>query len=105
MSRVEVLATGIKIESKQSKALLGGLIKGSRIAKINRSRTHNCNLTFDPLKIKRSRASVGNDQAIFADQSLRLDLGHKHLNRQHLQHASDYPLVLHCNKLLSLINR
>ena len=76
------------------------MIKESRIAKINRSRTHGCNLTFDLLKIKRSRASEGNNQAIFADQ--KLDPGRKHLNRQH---ANNYPLVLHCNKLLVLINR
>ena len=65
MSCVEVLATGIKIESKQSKAF-----GGSRIAK-NQS-IKNTQLQFDlildPLKIKRSRASVGNDQAIFTDQ-------------------------------------
>ena len=94
MFRVEVLATGIKIESSNQR----GPIKGSRIAKINRSRTHGCNLTFDPLKIKCSRASKRNNQAIFVDQ--KLDPGCKHLNRQH---ASDYPLVLHCNKLSVLI--
>ena len=40
-------------------------------AKINGSRTHGCNLTFDPLKIKHSRTSEGNNQAIkhtFANQ-------------------------------------
>ena len=68
MSHVEVLATGIKIESKQSKALLGGRSRDQELLKINQSRAHSCNLTFDPLKIKRSRASVGNNQAIFADQ-------------------------------------
>ena len=47
MFRVEVLATGIKIESSNQKPFWGP-IKGSRIAKINRSRTHGCNLTFDP---------------------------------------------------------
>ena len=64
MSRVEVLATGIKIESSNQRPFWG-LIKGSRIAKI---KTHGCNFTFDPLKIKRSRASEGNNQAIFANQ-------------------------------------
>ena len=68
MSRVEVLATGIKIESKQTKALLGGRSRDQELLKINQSRTHSCNLTFDPLKIKCLRASEGNDQAIFADQ-------------------------------------
>ena len=69
MSHVEVLATGIKIESKQSKALFGGQSRDQELLKkINRSRTHGCNLTFDSLKIKRSMASVGNNQAIFADQ-------------------------------------
>ena len=67
MSRVEVLVTGIKIESSNQRPFWG-LIKGSRIAKINLSRTHSCNLTFVPLKIKCSRASEGNDQVIFADQ-------------------------------------
>ena len=95
MSRVEVLATGIKIESSNQRPFWGP-IKGSRIAKINRSRTHGCNLTFDLLKIKCSRASEGNNQAIFGDPSC------KYLNRQH---ASDYPLVLHCNKLSVLMNR
>ena len=90
MSRVEVLATGIKIESSNQRLFWGPImIKGSRIAKINRSRTHSCNLTFAPLKIKCSKASEGNNQAIFGDQ--KLDPGCKHLNRQH---ASDYPLVL-----------
>ena len=69
MSCVEVLATGIKIESSNQRPFWGP-IKGSRIAKINRSRTHGCNLTFDPLKIKCSRASEGNNQAIFGDQKL-----------------------------------
>ena len=67
MSRVEALATGIKIESS-NRSPFWGQIKGSRIAKLNKSRTHGCNLTFDPFKIKHSRASEGNDQAIFADQ-------------------------------------
>ena len=40
------------------------LIKASRTAKINRPRTHSCNLTFDPLKIKCLRASKGKYQAI-----------------------------------------
>ena len=96
MFRVEVLATGIKIESSNQRPFWWP-IKG---AKINRSRTHGCNLTFDPLKIKCSRASEANNQAIFGDQ--KLDPGCKHLNRQH---ASDYPLVFYCNKLLVLINR
>ena len=99
MSHVEVLATGIKIESSNQRPCWGP-IKVSRIAKINQSRTHGCNLTFDPLKIKYSRASEGNNQAIFGNQ--KLDPGCKHLNRQH---ASDYPLVLHCNKLSVLMNR
>ena len=99
MFHVEVLATGIKIESSNQRPFWG-LIEGSRNAKINRSRTHGCNLTFDPLKIKNSRASEGNNQATFGDQ--KLDPGCKHLNRQN---ASDYPLVLHCNKLSVLINR
>ena len=64
MSCVEVLATGVKIESSNQRPFWGP-IKGSRIAKI---KTHGCNLTFDPLKIKWSRASEGKDQAIFADQ-------------------------------------
>ena len=85
MFRVEVLVTGIKIESSNQRPFWGP-IKGSRIAKINRSRTHGCNLTFDPLKIKCSRASEGNNQAIFGDQ--KLDPGCKHLNRQH---ASNTP--------------
>ena len=101
MSHVEVLVTGIKIASSNQRPFWGGgAIKGSRIARINQSRTHGCNLTFDPLKIKCSRASEGNNQAIFGDQ--KLDPGCKHLNRQH---ASDYPLVLHCNKLSVLMNR
>ena len=91
MFRVEVLATRIKIESSNRRPFWG-LIKGSRI--------HGCNLTFDPLKIKCSKASEGNNQAIFGDQ--KLDPGCKHLNRQH---ASDYLLVLHCNELSVLINR
>ena len=68
MSRVEVLATGMKIESKQSKALLWDRSRDQELLKINQSRTHSCNLIFDPLQIKRSRASVGNDQTIFANQ-------------------------------------
>ena len=64
MSCVEVFATGIKTESKQSKALSGA---NQGIKNCNQSRPYSCNLTFDYLKIKRSRAS-GNDQAIFADQ-------------------------------------
>ena len=78
MSHVEVLVTGIKIESSNQRPFWG-LIKESRIAKINRSRTHGCNLTFDPLKIKCSRASEGNNQAIFGDQ--KLDPGCIHLNK------------------------
>ena len=50
MSRVEVLATGIKTESEQSKALLGGRSRDQELLKINRSRTHSCNLTFNPLE-------------------------------------------------------
>ena len=73
---------------------------GSRIAKINRSRTHGCNLTFDPLKINRSRASNETIKQFLPIKSPRLGQGHKHLNRHH---ASDYPLVLHCNKLSILI--
>ena len=99
MSRVEMLATGIKMESSNQKPFWGP-IKGSGVAKINRSRTHSCNLTFDSLKIKCSRASEGNNQALFGGQ--KLDPGCKHLNRQH---TSDYPLVLHCNKLSVLMNR
>ena len=49
MSRVEVLVTGIKIESSNQRPFWGP-IKGSKIAKITQSRTHGCNLTFDPLK-------------------------------------------------------
>ena len=99
MFRVEVLATGIKIESSNQRPFRGA-IKGLRNAKLNRSRTHGCNLTFDPLKTKCLRTSEGNNQANFGDQ--KLDPGCKHLNRQH---ASDYPLVLHFNKLSVLINR
>ena len=61
MSHVEVLATGIKIESSNQRPFWGP-IKGSRIGKINQSRIHGCNLTFDPLKLKCSRASEGNKQ-------------------------------------------
>ena len=49
---------------------------------------HGYNLTFDPLKIKQSRASERNDQA----HSLpiqNLDPGHKRFYRRHV---SDYPL-------------
>ena len=63
MSRVEAFVTGIKMESSDQSPFWGS-IKGSRTDKINGSRTHGCNLTFDPLKIKRSRASEGNNQAI-----------------------------------------
>ena len=70
MSHVEALATGIKIESSDQSPFWGQ-IKGPRIAKINGSITHRCNLTFDPLKIKHS-ASEGNDQAIFACRSKAL---------------------------------
>ena len=77
MFHVEVLATGIKIESSNQRPFWGP-IKGSRIAKINRSRTQGCNLTFDPLKIKSLRASKGKNQAIFGDQ--KLDPGCKHFS-------------------------
>ena len=43
-------------------------------AEINKSRTYNCNLTFETLKIKWSRLSEGNNQAInhiFTDQNSR----------------------------------
>ena len=62
-SCVEVFAIGIKIES--SDQVTFGANQGDLwTPKINGSRTHSCNLTLDPLKIKRSRASEGNDQAI-----------------------------------------
>ena len=51
---VETFATGIKLESSDQIPFRVP-IKGSKISfivKINRSRTHHCNLTFDPLKIK-----------------------------------------------------
>ena len=41
------------------------------------------NLTFNSLKIKRSRASEGNDQAYFL-LIKNLNLGHKLFNRQHI---------------------
>ena len=50
MSRVAALVTGIKIESSDQTPFWR-LIKGSRFAKINGSRTHSYNLTFDSLKI------------------------------------------------------
>ena len=96
MFRVEVLATRIKIESSNQRPFWGP-IKGSRITKINQLRTRGCNLTFDPLKIKSLRRKQSSN---FGDQ--KVDPGCKHLNRQH---ASDYSLVLHCNKLSVLINR
>ena len=77
MSRVKMLA----IESSDQRPFWGA-IKGLTIAKIYGSRTHGCNLTFDPLKIKHSRASEGNDQAIFPIKSY--DHGRKHLNRWHV---------------------
>ena len=85
---------GLKL-NQAIKALFGGQSMDQgidiRTAKINGSRTHSCNLTFDPLKIKQSRASEGNDQVIkrsstlFADQ--KFDSSHKGLNRRHV---SDY---------------
>ena len=58
-------------------------------AKINGSRTQGCNFTFDPLKIKCSRASEGNGQAIKHTLLIKsLDHGCKCL------HVSDYHLLL-----------
>ena len=98
MSRVEVLATGIKIESSNQRPFWGP-IKGSRVAKINRSKTHGCNLTFNPLKTSAQGPQKETIKQFLPIKSL--DPGHKHLNRQHV---SDYLLVLHCNKLWVLIN-
>ena len=103
MSRVEVLATGIKIESKQSNALLG---TDPKIAKKSIDQEHTAAIWLLTLR----KSSTQGPQwemikQVLPIKSLRLDPGSKHLNRQHLQHASDYPLVLHCNKLLVLINR
>ena len=64
MSCVEVLATGIKIESNNQRPFWGPINWYQELLKS----IHSCNSTFDPLKIKCSRASEGNDQAIFADQ-------------------------------------
>ena len=94
MSRVEVLTTGIKIESSNQRPFWGP-IKESRIAKINQSRTHSCNLTFDPLKIKCSRASEGNNQAIFGDQ--KLDPGCKLLRIGSMQATTPWSYtVINC---------
>ena len=82
---VEVLATGIKIESSNQRPF-GGPIKGSRIAKINRSRTHRCNLTFDPLKISAQKPQK---------ETIKQFLVIKSLIPVNRQHASNYPLVLH----------
>ena len=81
MSRVEVLATGIKIRSSNQRPFWGP-IKGSRIAKINRSRTHGCNLTFDPLKTSTQGPQKGMIKQFLPIKSL--DSGRKHLNRQHV---------------------
>ena len=102
MSRVEAFATGIKIESSNQSPFWGP-IKGSKTAKINGSRTHDCNMTFDPLKIKCSRAPEGNNQAI-KHTFCSLDLGRKR-KRLNRWHVSDYALVLHCNQLLVVGNR
>ena len=73
-------------------------IKGSRTAKVNGSRTHGCNLAFEPLKSSTQEPQKGTIQQLSPIKSL--DPGCKRLNRWHL---SDYPFVLHCNKLLVLV--
>ena len=67
MSHVEVLATGIKL-NPSNKGPFGGRSRDQELLQINRPKTHGCNFTFDPSKTKHSRASEGNDQAIFADR-------------------------------------
>ena len=87
MSRVEVLATGIKIKSSNQRPFWGP-IKGSRIAKINRSRTHGCNLTFDPLK-----TSAQGSQKKMIKPIKSLDPGYKRLNRQHVTTPWSYTVI------------
>ena len=91
MSCVEAFATGIKIEASDQSPFWGANQGDLWTAKISGSRTHSCNLTFDPLKIKCSRASEGNNEAIKHTLPIEnLDLGCKRLN---MRHVSDYPLV------------
>ena len=88
-SRVEAFATKIK-PSVQS--LFESQSRDeSKLRTANESKTCGCNLTFDPLKTKWSRASEGNDQEIKHTLLIKnLDLGHKHFNRWHI---SDYPWI------------
>ena len=82
MSRVEAFATGIKIESSDQSPF-GGPIKDRddlRTAKNQLSRTHGCNVTFDPWK--------SSDQAHLLPIK-KLDRGRKTL----LQATCDYPLI------------
>ena len=64
MSCVNAFATGIKLESSNQRLFLRadqGIKTTSQIAKIKRSRTCSCNLTFDLYEIKHFRRD---DQAI-----------------------------------------
>ena len=59
-------------------------------AKINESRTCGCNLTFDPLKIKQSRASEGDNQVI-KHTFLQIPVANTSTQRR----VNDYPLQTH----------
>ena len=61
MSHLEAFATGIKIESSDQ-SLLGGRSRdqgGLWIAKNQQSRTHDCNVTFDPWKSHNQESQKG----------------------------------------------
>ena len=63
MSRVKAFATGIKIESSDQSPFVGLIKVTSELLK-SRDQEHTAAIDLDPLKIKCSRASEGNSQAI-----------------------------------------
>ena len=87
MSHVEVFVTmQITIESSDQSPFWGwsrdeGDLWAGKIIKLG---TCGCNLTFDPLKIKSSRASEGNDQAHFLPIK-NLDPSRKLFNKWHIK--------------------
>jgi len=64
MSRVEPFATRIKIESSDRSTFWKPIKVTSKLGIKEKFKTCDCNLTFDPLKIKRSRALEENNEAI-----------------------------------------
>ena len=87
MSRVETFVTRIKIAFLESRSRDQGDLRTG-------SRTLGCNLTFEPLKIKRSRVSEENDRAcdqVHFSPIKNIDRSHKCFNRRRI---NDYPWPL-----------